>query len=190
MAKDKIKKKSKQAVGKETKPPEIKDPQEQAKKQQDFDAAISGSALGGDKISIPEDKEKKRHRRTRAEIEAERFSLRDDGFDMIAQFFKSLSDNDVKRYGLDPVEVDFFYPVAQNYAKIINYYMPRAKEIYFVMMMAVFQSYTILSIRADMIRAKLPKAQESQQRKQDEPQKKDQSGLGFPSTHDVSKQKV
>lgn len=181
---DKIAKKTDDQKGSKAK---VENQEDKSKKQFDFDNAIKQSAPNAN-ISEPvsENIQKKRHRRTRAEIEAERFALRSDGYEMIAGFLKALSDTDSKKYGLAVVEVEFFYPVAENYAKIINYFMPKAKEIYFVITMAAFQTITILTTRADLINKVNPKKPLGEkQEKESGP-----GGGGFPVEKDLTQQSV
>lgn len=98
---------------------------------------------------------KKRHRRTKAEIEAEKQYLTDQGWELFRDFFKMFSDNDSRKFGMDKQPPEFFEPLARQYAQITNYFLPKSKPIYFVCVSAAFSSFVMFKSRLEEIDKKL-----------------------------------
>lgn len=109
-----------------------------------------------DAITSEPQEAKKRHRRTRVEIEAERAisDTPDDatGYEIIVDLLKAQSDMDVKKYGLPPCDKAIFDPFAQNTMKLANYFIGRyAKAWHYILGITLFQGYTLLSTRRTLI---------------------------------------
>lgn len=115
-----------------------------------------GEAILADKNPAEVEPKQKRHRRTQAEISAERNSLNDNGYELIADLIKTISDNDHTKYGLDKEPRVFFEPLARQYASIMNYFMPAAKPIYFACGTALLGTFMMLKSRAEKIAKILP----------------------------------
>ncbi len=103
-------------------------------------------------------KPKKRIRRTKAEINAERQrqeqkELSDTNYEIFAQLMKMLSDRDASKWGLNKVALSEFEPLAKQYAIICNYYMPAGKPIYFIIASATLQSFLMYQNRSKLINA-------------------------------------
>lgn len=113
------------------------------------------------KEALPEPGEvkQKRHRRTRAEIDAEREMLTYNGFETFRDALKMFSDWDAKRFNIEEVPADTFEPIAKQYAQIFNYFMPadKNKPIYLVCGAATIQTIFLLKSRAEKIDASRPK---------------------------------
>jgi hypothetical protein len=106
----------------------------------------------------PEEKQK-RHRRTKAEIEAERGkpaqeSVFDEtGYEMISGIFKWRADEDTKKFGLAPCMQEYFDPLSKNIMKISNYYLGKyARPIHFLLGMTAFEAFIMLQARSVAIR--------------------------------------
>jgi len=109
---------------------------------------------------------KKRHRRTRAEIEAEgKLSETPDdttGYEIVVDLLKAQSDMDTKKYGLPVADKEIFVPFSQNTMKIMNYFIGRyAKAWHYLLGVTLFQGYTLLSMRRALILQYAPKKPEA-----------------------------
>ena len=117
---------------------------------QKFDAAKAKKDAAAGGAQEP----KKRHRRTRQELEQERMG--DEGFEIFRDFIKMLSDNDSKKWDIPKQPKEVFEPLARQYSTIVNYFMPKGKPIYFVCAAAVFSTAMMLKERREIIDKKHP----------------------------------
>lgn len=85
-------------------------------------------SLSGD--IVQDQPKKRRHRRTKAEIEAERartntVNLSEEGFEAYADIFQSVNDMDVRRWGVKSTTRETYYPFSRCLARIGNYYFAK-----------------------------------------------------------------
>jgi hypothetical protein len=116
-------------MGRNKKIPTSTNPVEEKKEVRTLPAFTEKINKEPDPIILPDSEPKKRHRRTNAEIMAERGiedqPTNDTGFEMIVDILKAQADTDSKKFNLPICDKATFEPIAKNAMKLSNYFFSK-----------------------------------------------------------------
>lgn len=119
----------------------------------------------------------KRHRRTKAEMEAERgtrspasndsapIGFTDKGWEAFAMIPQAINALDVKKYGLPETDISMYEQWAKSTATCFNYFVKGLDPIWLVVLSATGQGFMLMYMRSQMITEVIKKRQEAEKDK-------------------------